>query len=154
LGGPPCAIDRAPNGFAVDGQLSGQRRYRHNLAHPAAKEGFELPGIERTKQSIEGGRRGRAVLQGQKAFEPRFPGLCPQGKILAGVHVAQAGAEADHQHLPEIVQRPVARQAGVFDFIETIHQAKTHMAHFVRPKDESRPDCSRVYNGRSQAHES
>ena len=73
----------------------------------------------------------------------------PQGEILAGVHVTQAGADGHYQHFPEIVQRAVAGSSGVFDVIQAVHQAEVSLAHFVRPKGESRPDSSGVYNTRA-----
>jgi hypothetical protein len=102
-------------------------------------------GIERPEQAVEGCRGWRAILQRQKLLQPGLARLCPHGKVLAGVHVTEAGADGDHQHFPEVVERAITGGSGVFDLIEAVHQAEASMAHFVRPKDESRPDSARVY---------
>ncbi len=127
-----CSQDRDIfSGVALSG--------RHNLAHPAPKEGFELLGIKRTKQTIKSGRGRYPVLQRQEALESRLTGLRPKGKVLAGVHIAEAGTDGNHQHFPEVVQLAVAGCPRVIDLIEAVHQSEVSMAHFVRPKDENRP---------------
>lgn len=140
------AIGRAKNRLAINRHLSRRRSRRDNLAHPAAKERFELLRIQGAEQTIEG-RRGRcAVLERQKLLQPGLASIRPHGKVLAGVHVTETGADSDHQHFPEVVERAITGCSGVFDLIEAVHQAEASMAHFVRPKDESRPDSRRVYN--------
>lgn len=146
MSGPLCAVSRAANRFAINGQLPGQCGRRHDLNDPAPKEGFELLRVERPEQTIEGGRRRRPVLQRQKAFEPRLPGTCPKRKVLTGVHVGETGADGNHQHFPEVIECAVTVRSRVIDLIEAVHQAEASFLHFVCPKDESRPDSSWVYN--------
>jgi hypothetical protein len=54
--------------------------------------------------------------------------------------------DGNHKHLTEFVQRTVTDPLGIFYDTDTVHQAEASMVHFVRPKDESRPDSSYVNN--------
>ena len=142
---PLRPVGRATNCFTIDRLPPRQRGCRHNLTHPATKEGFDLLWIKRAKQPVEGRRRRRAIFQHQEPLEPRLTSPRQQGKVLAGIHVAQIGADGDHQQSPEVVERPVALGSWIVNFIEETHQTEASMAHFVRPKDESRPNASEVY---------
>lgn len=144
VGCPAIPIRRAAKGLTINGQLSRPCR-GHDLAHPAAEEGLELLGVQGPEEAVEGGRRRNPILQHQKALEPGGSGPGPQGKVLAGIHVAQAGADGDHQHLPEIVQGAVAGGTGVFNLTQTVHQAEGIQAHCTHAKDESKPDFPGVY---------
>jgi hypothetical protein len=115
---------RTANRFAVYHNLSGWRGGWHNLTHPAAKDGFELFGIECAKQAIEGRRlRRRSIFERQKANKPRHTCLRPKGGVLAGIPVAQVGADSNHLHFPKVIQPAVAACPSVFDLIEAVHHA-------------------------------
>ena len=122
---------RAPACLAVDGNYLLLIQRRNHPRHPLTKGPFEARQIECGEDAREGVGRGDAVVEAQKATQPRQRDAHPLADVLEVVRAAEDRADRNGQHLAHAVARLLGA-APVFKPLENLDHAH-QLARFHRP---------------------
>ena len=110
------------------------------------KNSLELRRVKNPKDAQTGILGWNAILEHEEASQPSLLLEPPIGDVFNSIAIRKHRRDRDHQNLLKIVQRPVTGFPRIVDFTQTPNQTYAiRRRHFVRPKDESRPDFVRAY---------
>jgi len=120
---PHYSICQSPIHFAINEHHLNQRLCRHNLTHPAGKEGFEILGVKCPAIAIRSFPKTACRSSAKECFSATASKFVPIERYPDGSPYLTNWRRWRLPALPDSRKEPIARRSRLIDFIDANDQA-------------------------------